>query len=105
MSAAARNKGRRGQQEAHNLLTGRDWTVAELNAGTAAEDFIAVDPSGRSWAVEVKNTVSITVAHRRQAMAQAEKRRLPWMLMSHIGGTAQWLIQRKGERAVVWGGE
>lgn len=102
MSKAARDKGRRGQREAQALLTGRDWRVAELNAGTAVEDLIAVDRIGQSWSVEVKNTVAITVAHRAQAMAQGKARRLPWMLLSKIAGTSCWLVQRQGMRPVVW---
>lgn len=102
MSKASRNKGRRGQQAAQDLLRSRDWSVAELNAGTAVEDFIAVSPDGRSYSVEVKNTVAITTAHRSQAMAQAKARKLPWMLLSKIGGTSSWLIQRQGERPIVW---
>jgi hypothetical protein len=104
MSAFQRRKGRTGQLEARHLLTGRDWSVAELNSGTCAEDFIAVDPTGRSFSVEVKNTVAITTAHRAQAMAQAKLRKLPWMLVSKIGGTSCWLIQRQGEKPVVWAG-
>ena len=103
MSAASRNKGRKGQQEARALLQSRDWSVAELNSGTAAEDFWACDlNNGRTYSVEVKNTVSITTAHRRQAMAQAWASKLPWMLVSKIAGTSSWLIQRKGEKPVVW---
>lgn len=97
-----RSKGRRGQQQAANLLRDRDWSVAELNAGTAVEDFIAVSPNGQSYACEVKNTAAITQAHRKQAMEQAEKRRLPWMLVSKIAGTSSWLIQRKSEKPTVW---
>ena len=52
----ARSKGRRGQQQARDLLTERDWTAAELNSGTSVEDFIAVDPDGKSYSVELKNT-------------------------------------------------
>jgi len=103
MSAASRNKGRKGQREAGELLRSRDWTVAELNAGTVAEDFITVDPQGKSWSVEVKNAVVIAEAHRKQAMAQAAKRRMPWMLVSKISGTSCWLVQRQGEKPVVWG--
>ena len=33
---ATRSKGRRGQQEFANLLRSLDWSVAELNAGTAS---------------------------------------------------------------------
>lgn len=98
----ARRKGRRGQQEASNLLRSRDWTVAELNAGTAAEDFVAVDSDGKAWSAEVKNTKSINTAHRDQAMRQAKARKLPWLLISKISGTSSWLIQRQGEKPVVW---
>lgn len=102
MSKASRSKGRRGQAEAGNMLRSRDWSVAELNAGTVAEDFIAVSPMGVSYSVEVKNTIAITVAHRNQAMAQAKTRKLPWMLVSKIAGTSSWLVQRQGEEPVVW---
>lgn len=103
MSAAQRNKGRRGQLEARDLLTSRDWSVAELNSGTASEDFWACDLStGKTYSVEVKNTVSITTAHRKQAMTQAARAKLPWMLLSKISGTASWLVQRHGEKPVVW---
>lgn len=99
---STRSKGRRGQTEFAALLRNRDWSVAELNAGTSAEDFIAVSPVGVSYAVEVKNTEAITTAHRRQAMKQAEARRLPWLLASKIAGTGSWLVQRQGDRPVCW---
>ena len=102
MSKASRDKGRRGQRDAQDLLQSRDWSTAELNGGTAVEDLIAVSPDGKSYSVEVKNTVSITTAHRAQAMAQAKARKLPWMLLSKIAGTSSWLVQRQGERPVVW---
>lgn len=99
---ATRAKGRRGQQECANLLRDRDWVVSELNAGKQGEDYIAQDPDGKTWSVEVKNTVDIQRAHRRQAMKQAERSKLPWMLCSKIAGTSDWLIQRQGMRCVVW---
>lgn len=102
MSKASRDKGRRGQQQARELLQSRDWRPIELNSGQAVEDFIAIDTQGVTWSVEVKNTVAITVEHRKQAMRQAESNRLPWMLVSHIAGTSSWLVQRKGEKPVVW---
>lgn len=101
MSKSQRDKGRRGQREAADMLRSRDWSVAELNSGTVAEDFIAVDPSGRSYSVEVKNTVAITTAHRQQAMTQAKARKMPWMLVSRIAGTSAWLVQRQAEQPVV----
>lgn len=100
----ARSKGRRGQQQAQAVLADRDWSIAELNAGTSVEDFIGVDPSGKSWSIEVKNTANIMTVHRKQAMEQAKKRRLPWMLMSHINGTSAWLVQRQGMTPTVFNG-
>lgn len=101
MSAASRSKGRRGQQQAAEMLRSRDWSVAELNNGTVAEDFIAVDSTGKSYSVEVKNTIAITTGHRDQAMRQAQARKLPWMLVSKISGTNCWLVQRQGDKPVV----
>ncbi len=98
----ARAKGRRGQQMAADVLRSRDWSVAELNAGSAVEDFIAVSPTGESYSVEVKNTQAITTAHRQQAMRQAKERKLPWMLMSRIAGTSSWLVQSQNATPRVW---
>ena len=108
MTAASRNKGRKGQREAIALLQSRDYSVAELNGGKATEDFWACElATGRTYSVEVKNCAAITTAHRRQAMTQAAKAKLPWLLLSKIAGTSSWLVQRQGERPVVWheGGE
>ena len=102
MGKQARDKGRRGQREASELLRSRDWNVVETNAGTAVEDFVAIDPQGKAHSVEVKNTVSITTTHRAQAMAQAKARRLPWMLLSRVSGTTSWLVQRQGQRPAIW---
>jgi hypothetical protein len=99
---ATRSKGRRGQTEALNLLRDRDWTVADLSAGVDSEDGLACDPDGNWYAVEIKNCASIIPAHKRQAMEQAKRRRLPWMLMSKIAGSSAWLVQRQGKTPVVW---
>ena len=99
---ATRAKGRRGQTETLNLLRDRDWTVADLSAGVDSEDGLACDPDGNWWALEVKNCASILPAHKRQAMDQAKRRKLPWMLMSKIHGTGAWLVQRQGKAPVVW---
>ena len=98
----SRNKGRRGQTAAMNLLRDRDWIVADLSAGVSCEDGLATCPDGHLWAVEVKNTVSITVIHRNQAMRQAKERRAKWMLISKIHGTKSWLVQRQGMKPAVW---
>jgi hypothetical protein len=76
--------------------------VHDLSAGLASADLIAVDPDGKTWAVECKATASITTAHRAQAMAQGKKARLPWMLASRIDGAGCWLIQRQGHAPTVW---
>lgn len=102
MSKASRDKGRRGQTAAEALLQDNDWSTIPVSAGVHAEDLVAVDPYGITWSVEVKNTVAITVAHRKQAMDQAARRKLPWMLMSKIHGTRFWLVQRKDMNPVVW---
>jgi hypothetical protein len=103
MSAFQRNKGRKGQREARDLLQSRDWSVAELNSGTQAEDFWACDlTTGKTYSVEVKNCAAITTAHRKQAMTQAAKAKLPWLLLSKIAGTSSWLVQRQSGRPVVW---
>lgn len=99
---AARSKGRRNESACKLLLESRDWAVHDLTAGLATADLIATDLDGRTWAVEVKGTSAITVVHRKQAMEQARKARLPWMLCSKIEGTSSWLVQRQGERPVVW---
>ena len=98
-----RSRGRRGESACKALLTSRDWTVHDLTAGLASADLIAVDPNGRSWSVEVKATSAIAVAtYRKQAMEQAKKARLPWMLVCAIHGTSAWLVMRQGEQPVVW---
>lgn len=102
MSKAQRDKGSRGQTAAKHLLLDRDWTVISTTAGIKTEDIVATDPSGKTWSVEVKNCVNITQAHKLQAMEQAAKRKLPWLLMNKIAGSTGWLIQRQGGYPVIW---
>ena len=99
---STRAKGRRGQSAAANLLRDRDWTVADLSAGTASEDLLATDLDGKTYAVEVKNTIDIRQSHVRQAQEQAALRKLPWMLMNKISGSRSWLVRRHGEQPWVW---
>ena len=99
---ATRNKGRRGQQEAKRLLADRDWRVIEANSGEAEADMLAIDTLGKTWLVEVKNCAAITTAHREQAMRQAKAKRLPWMLISKIAGTSDWLVQRQNTICTTW---
>lgn len=99
---AARSKGRRGQQAFTRVLMERDWVVHELNAGKAVADFVATDPQGRTWCVEVKNTAGIPPGHMVQARGQAKKAQLPWLLANKLAGTSSWLVRRQGERPAVW---
>jgi hypothetical protein len=99
---SSRNKGRAGQRAAQRLFAERDWIVHELNAGTAVADFLVADPDARVWLAEIKNTQVISLAHRRQAIQQAAKKRLPWLLLSHLSGTRFWLLQRQGLDPVLW---
>jgi len=99
-----RNKGRRGQTAALNLLRERNYVVADLTAGASTEDGLCIDELGQAWSVEVKNTTSITGAHLKQAKEQARARgsKVKWMLMNRIAGTSSWLVRRQGMRPVCW---
>jgi len=102
MSKSQRSKGARGQSTVARMLADRDWVVDPITSGVMREDMIATDCDGRQFSVEVKNTATITRAHVKQAMTQAEARKLPWMLLNKIEGTSSWLVRRKGEKPVVW---
>lgn len=102
MGLSQRRKGARGQGIAADLLRDRDYVVDQITAGIASSDLIATDKNGKTYAVEVKNCVSILPAHKKQAMEQGKSRRLPWMLVSKIHGTSCWLVQRQGEKPQVW---
>lgn len=99
-----RRRGRETQCEAAKILTERDWSLIETSAGHAVEDIVATDPQGKTWSVEVKNHKLINLAaFRKQAMEQAERRKLPWLLMAKIEGEAgAFLVLRKGDGATVW---
>lgn len=102
--AYTRNKGRRGQTAALNLLRSRNYIVADLTAGAATEDGLCIDEFGQAWSVEVKKTTSITCAHLKQAKEQARARgsKVKWMLMNRIAGTSSWLVRRQGVRPACW---
>jgi hypothetical protein len=99
---ASRAKGARGQCACKRLLLDRDWSVDSITCGIAAADLIATDPSGKVWAVEVKNCSGILPTHKAQAIAQGRDRKLPWLLASKISGSSSWLIQRQSELPQVW---
>lgn len=98
----SRNKGARGQSEFKAMLLERDWVVDTLTVGIESGDLIATDTNGVMWCVEVKNCAGILPAHKKQAMEQAKKRRIPWLLASKIAGSSSWLVQRQRELPIVW---
>lgn len=102
MSKSQRTKGRIGQSTAAKMLTARGWTVDPITAGVMKEDIIGTDPSGKVWSIEVKNTLNILSTHLDQSKAQARKRKLPWMLLNHIDGSAYWLVRRRGLPPELW---
>ena len=102
MGLSQRRKGAAGQGIAANLLKDRDYTVDQLTAGLSTADFVATDPSGKTWLVEVKNAATITNGHLKQAIDQGKSRRMPWMLINKIAGSSSWLVRRQGELPVVW---
>ena len=68
------------------------------------EDMVATDPQGVTHSVEVKNHKLIDLAKfRAQAIEQANKRKLPWLLMIKISGeSGAYLVQGKHKPATVW---
>lgn len=85
MTALSRNKGRRGEREAVNLLTERGWTIVELGPGRKTEDIIATDDRGVMYAVEVKNhAIWRLYDWRKQAKEQARKRKCRWLLLARV---------------------
>ena len=102
MGKSSRSKGARGQSAFAALLSERDYTVAPVSCGVLAEDLIATDNEGRTWAVEVKKCKALQPGHLTQAKEQARKRKARWMLAQHLHGSSSWLVRRQGERPVVW---
>jgi len=102
MGKMQRNKGRRAQTEAGHLLKDRDWEIVETSSGQKVEDFLATDMA-IMYSVEVKSHKIMNIGEwRKQAISQAEKRKLPWMIMAKIPLSHSWLILRKNEIPVVW---
>jgi Holliday junction resolvase len=104
MSKKSRSKGKRGEREARDLLCDRDWIILANTAdGSECEDIIATCPKGTVRSIEVKNRKYIKmVEFKKQAMENANKKKLPWMVMAKIEGSSSWLIWMKGERLTVW---
>lgn len=104
MSKASRDKGKRGEREAREILGDRDWTILANTAdGIEVEDIIASDPAGQVFSVEVKNTKQIDItAVLKQARNNAAKKKLPWLIMCKISQSKAWLVWAKGGHPKVW---
>jgi hypothetical protein len=103
MGKSQRTKGRIGQSTFERMMLDRDWKTDPITAGVKREDLIATSPEGVAYACEVKNHTTINLARfRAQAIEQAEKRGLPWMLGVKLAGSSSWIVWRKGEKPVIW---
>jgi len=104
LSKKSRSKGKRGEREARDLLGDNDWIILANTAdGSEVEDIIAKNPKDIVYSIEVKNRKVIDmIKFRKQAKANAAKKRLPWMIMTKIEGTRSWLIWQKGFKPKVW---
>ena len=104
MSSASRSRGKRGESEARDLLTERDWTILANTAdGTDVEDIIATSPDGTVYSIEVKNTKQIDItAILKQARSNAAKKKLPWLAMCKISQSRAWIVWCKGEQPKMW---
>lgn len=102
----SRRKGRNGQTTAQRLLRDRDYQVDPITSGVKREDLIATAPTGKKYAVEVKDHKLIDLdKFIKQARDQGKVRGLDWMLMVHIPGTRDWLVRVKGGRYNIWRGK
>jgi Holliday junction resolvase-like predicted endonuclease len=69
------SKGKRGEKGAKQFLQAHGWLVADRELqGLSGEDIFARDPTGRWWAVEVKNTSSLLPKYIMQARRQGNER-------------------------------
>ena len=102
MGKSSRNKGKRGERAAKDLLTSRDWTIlADTTAGLSTDDLVCQSPDGRVVSVEVKNCKLINVPEFvKQARANAKNNH--WLLLCHIDNTRSWLGMGKGRLPGVW---
>lgn len=100
----SRNKGKRGERKARELLGDKDWNVLANTAdGSECEDIIAMCPSGKVYSIEVKNRKIIDmVKFKQQARKNADKKKLIPMVMAKIEGTKSWLICEHGELPKIW---
>ena len=99
----SRNKGKRGERAFRLILADLDWSVVNTGDGDTVEDAWAVDPNGCTWSVEIKNCKLIDLCrYRKQAREQAARSKLPWLLAVKLPNTSSWLVERQGEKPIVW---
>ena len=100
----SRSKGKRGEKAARDLLGDYDWQVLANTAdGVECEDIIAMCPSGVCYSIEVKNRKLIDIASfKKQAVKNATKKKLPWMIMAKIEGSKSWLIWQRSDSPKIW---
>lgn len=98
----SRDKGKRGERAAKNLLTERDYTIlADTTAGLSTDDLVVQSPGGEIISVEIKNTKQIDLpAYIKQARTNAKK--LAWMLMCKLDNYSAWLILGSNRKPVIW---
>jgi len=105
MSRSQRAKGNRGESEARDVLLERGYSIIETSRGRSCEDIIATAGT-RTYSVEVKwHELWNLKAWRRQAKANAAKRKAHWMLMVRITGAPHTFYVEDGDgRPRIWTG-
>ena len=85
------------------MLLARGYQVVETGAGSSVEDAFAVI-GDRATSVEVKNCRALQLeAWRKQARAQAKKRRADWLLMCRIPEhTGVWYVEGTRFAPCIW---
>ena len=106
MGKTARDKGKRGERAAKLLFEDRDWEIHTRPRGEPGDDFTAIDPAGKVWSVEVKNTKSLNHSHICQGRRNCPKNRgliLCWHPSSWGMPANLWVLffYPKGEPAFV----
>ena len=103
MGKSQRNKGKRGECAAKHLLTDRDYRVIDTSSGLATDDIVATAPNGNQYSVEVKNQKTWNwTEFIKQTRMQANDRKLPWMLMTKIPDSKEWLVRFKDKQSQIW---
>lgn len=95
-------KGKLGEAQVRAMLLARGWKLIPIPQGFPGEDFIATDPQGGKWSIEVKNHKNLTLDHMKQCMANARKHKKRWMLFQHLHDSSWWLVRCQGGNPELW---